>query len=259
MALGIFTNFAIGALPSFAVSYGTAQPAGQVFSQTLIGGAAGVAGGAAGRIVAAPLFRAGQAIGFGATAASALAGAGAGGVAGAIYGGATGYATSGTLRGAIEGAEQLGALGFLGGGLAGAGNSLFGAVRNSYIGTTIATERAAALENANYAQKSFSKAFSTDPEALFPGKTIDDVAGAIRSGQLAPKDVPVQYIVREGNSLILNTRSAQALEQAGIPRSQWNAVNMTGDAGAEARLTGQLQRNGLTSQGTSTVAPTRGN
>jgi hypothetical protein len=44
-------------------------------------------------------------------------------------------------------------------------------------------------------------------------------------------------------------------EQAGIPLSRWNSVNMTGDAAAEARLTGQLNRNGLTSQGTSTVAP----
>lgn len=65
----------------------------------------------------------------------------------------------------------------------------------------------------------------------------------------------VQYIVWDGNTLMLNTRSAQALEQAGIPRAQWNAVNMTGDAAAEARLTGQLQRNGLPSQGTPTVTP----
>ncbi len=52
-----------------------------------------------------------------------------------------------------------------------------------------------------------------------------------------------------------NTRSAQALEAAGIPRAQWNALNLTGDAAAEARLTGQLQRNGLTSQGMPTVTP----
>jgi hypothetical protein len=32
------------------------------------------------------------------------------------------------------------------------------------------------------------------------------------------------------------------LTQAGIPRSQWNAVNRTGDAAFEARLTGQLQK-----------------
>jgi hypothetical protein len=113
------------------------------------------------------------------------------------------------------------------------------------------------LENANYAQKTFSNAFSD--EGAFAGKTVPDVADALRSGQLKPGDVPVQYIVRDGNTLILNTRSAQALEQAGIPRSQWNAVNVTGDAAAEGRLTGQLGRNGLTSQGTPTVRPTGGN
>ena len=113
------------------------------------------------------------------------------------------------------------------------------------------------MENANYAQKTFSNAFSD--EGAFAGKTVPDVADALRSGQLKPGDVPVQYIVRDGNTLILNTRSAQALEQAGIPRSQWNAVNMTGDAGAEGRLTTQLGNNGLTSQGTPTVRPSRGN
>jgi hypothetical protein len=72
---------------------------------------------------------------------------------------------------------------------------------------------------------------------------------------MKPGDLPVEYIVRDGNTLILNTRTAQALEQAGIPRSQWNAVNATGNPGAEARLTNQLQNNGLTSAGTPTVKP----
>ena len=120
-----------------------------------------------------------------------------------------------------------------------------------------AAENAGALENANYAQKTFGNAFSD--EGAFAGKNVPDVADALRSGQLQPADVPVQYIVRDGNTLILNTRSAQALEQAGIPRSQWNAVNVTGDAAAEGRLTGQLGRNGLTSQGTPTVRPSGGN
>ena len=79
------------------------------------------------------------------------------------------------------------------------------------------------------------------------------MATALRSGELKPADVPIEYIVKDGNTLMLNTRSAQALEQAGIPRSQWNAVNVTGDAAAEARLAGQLQRNNLTSAGTPTV------
>ena len=53
--------------------------------------------------------------------------------------------------------------------------------------------------------------------------------------------------------MILNTRSSQALTQAGIARNQWNAVNRTGDKLYEEMLTGQLSRNGLTSSGVSTV------
>ena len=113
------------------------------------------------------------------------------------------------------------------------------------------------LEDASYAQKTFGQAFSS--EGTFAGRTVEDVAGALKSGAMKPGEVPIQYITRDGQTLILNTRSAQALEQAGIPRSQWNAVNMTGDAAAEARLTAQLQRNGLTNQGTSTVRPSGGN
>jgi RHS repeat-associated protein len=107
------------------------------------------------------------------------------------------------------------------------------------------------LADANFAQRTFSEAFSA--KGAFSGETVSSVANALKSGELAATDVPVQYIVRDGNTLILNTRSAQALEQAGIPRSQWKTVNMTGNKAAEARLTQQLKNNNLTSTGTSTV------
>ena len=114
----------------------------------------------------------------------------------------------------------------------------------------------AALENANFAQKTFSQTFSA--EGKFAGRTVEEVAADLKAGTLKAADVPVEYIVRDGKTLILNTRSAQALEQAGIPRSQWNAVNKTGDMGAEGRLTDQLGRNKLTSEGTPTVRPSGG-
>lgn len=44
-----------------------------------------------------------------------------------------------------------------------------------------------------------------------------------------------------------------ALQRAGISRSQWNAVNRTGQEAYEARLTAQLRRNNLTSRGTAEV------
>jgi len=112
------------------------------------------------------------------------------------------------------------------------------------------------LDGANFAQKTFGKNFSA--AGKFAGQTVDDVAGAIQSGALKVSDVPIDYIVRNGNTLILNTRSSQALIKAGIPRSQWNAINRTGDAAFEARLTGQLNRNNLTEEGISAVRQSGG-
>jgi len=112
---------------------------------------------------------------------------------------------------------------------------------------SFAPKAGGALDNAAFTQKTFSQTFSSG--GRFAGQTIDDVAAGLRSGAMKPADVPIEFIVRDGNSLILNTRSVQALQQAGIPRSAWNAIDMTGDAAAQARLSGQLQRNGLTSQG----------
>jgi RHS repeat-associated protein len=132
--------------------------------------------------------------------------------------------------------------------LAGAGAAQMSAPARSGTGV---------LDNANYAQNTFREAFSA--EGTFAGQTVSDVAAALRSGAMNPGDVPIQYIVRGGQTLILNTRSAQALTQAGIPRAQWNAINMTGNAAAEGRLTQQLLNNNLTSQGTPIVLPSRGN
>jgi len=124
------------------------------------------------------------------------------------------------------------------------------------VGSTVAqgitrAARGTSLEGANFAQKTYGSMFSRG--GAFAGRSVDDVAGALRSGAMSPSEVPINYIVRDGNTLILNTRSAQALEAAGIPRSAWNAVNRTGQEMFENMLTGQLQRNGLTSAGTATV------
>jgi hypothetical protein len=127
---------------------------------------------------------------------------------------------------------------------------------DAVVGCSVAAERGV-LDGANFAQKTFKATFSA--EGKFAGRGVGDVAADLRAGRLTANQVPLEYIVRDGNTLILNTRSAQALEQAGIPRSQWNAVNVTGNAQAEARLTGQLARNRLTSQGTPTVRPSNGN
>ncbi len=103
------------------------------------------------------------------------------------------------------------------------------------------------IESGAFAQKTYSETFSEG--GRFTGRTVDDVATDLRSGALAPADVPVDVIVRDGHTLILNTRSAQALTRAGIPRASWQIANRTGDDFFEALLDGQLRRNRLDSSG----------
>lgn len=112
------------------------------------------------------------------------------------------------------------------------------------------------VQDGRFAQKTYSERFSEG--GAFSGRTIDDVASDLRDGTLSPDDVQIDVIVRDGNTLILNTRSTQALERAGIPRSQWNVINRSGDPDFEARLDGQLRRNGLDSEGTGTTRSSGG-
>ena len=109
------------------------------------------------------------------------------------------------------------------------------------------------MEGANFAQRTFSSTFSKG--GIFAGRSVSEVADELRSGALTPKDVPVNMIVRDGNTLILNTRSAQALTQAGIPRSSWSVIDRTGDPFYEQLLTGQLTRNNLGPGGIPYVEP----
>jgi hypothetical protein len=79
--------------------------------------------------------------------------------------------------------------------------------------------------------------------------TIHDLTGEIRPGVRNPASVEINYVVRDGRVIIANTRPAQELERAGVPRSQWNAVNRTGDTEWEGRVTDQLTRNKRTNEG----------
>ena len=120
------------------------------------------------------------------------------------------------------------------------------------------------LDDANFAQRSYNNTFSPEGIKKYselagePIQAVENLANAIKTGKISPAELPIEYIVRDGNTLILNTRTSQALIQAGIPRSQWNAVNQTGNAFAESLLSGQLNRNKLTSEGISTVRPSGG-
>ncbi|MDD8023530.1 MAG: hemagglutinin repeat-containing protein [Paracoccaceae bacterium] len=107
------------------------------------------------------------------------------------------------------------------------------------------------IDGARFSQTTASPWFS--PDGLFGGLSISDVATRLRSGSLSPSDVPVQTIVVDNTTLIVNTRSSLALSQAGVPRSQWITIDMTGDAATEALIRARLDRNGLTTAGTSTL------
>jgi hypothetical protein len=98
-----------------------------------------------------------------------------------------------------------------------------------------------ALRNAQFAQKTASAAFSEGGK--FAGQTVQGVAQALKSGTLSASDVPVQYVVKDGATILLNTRSAMALTLGGIGRASWNAVDATADLGVNLRLAGQLARN----------------
>lgn len=122
--------------------------------------------------------------------------------------------------------------------------------------STVRSTQGAISSEANFAQKTYRNAFSAQEGAGFKGMSVDQVAGALKQGVMPTRMVPIDYVVRNGQMFILNTRSAQALTQAGIPRSQWFGVNRTGIPAFEARLTGQLTRNKLPATGISKVRRT---
>lgn len=76
-------------------------------------------------------------------------------------------------------------------------------------------------------------------------RTIDDLADAIRSGQVAPEKIAVNYVERDGVRVVADTRTSIALERAGVDPAEWNWVNKTGDDVIEDNVNKALQRNDL--------------
>jgi RHS repeat-associated protein len=118
------------------------------------------------------------------------------------------------------------------------------------VGSVLLTSGAGALRNtatkglpegALFAQEGYSPKFS-DRGAL-KGQSFSSVVQDLRSGARNPSSIQVDYVVRGDVVIIHNTRSANALEAAGVPRSQFNAVNKTGNPAVEARVDRQLARN----------------
>jgi hypothetical protein len=102
-----------------------------------------------------------------------------------------------------------------------------------------------------FAQRDYSEVFSGKGIKAYSelaGKrivTIDDLVGALRSGAIKPSQLPLDVIRRGDASIILNTRTSEALRRAGIDRSLWNGVDRTGNELFESLLNDQLRRNML--------------
>jgi len=103
--------------------------------------------------------------------------------------------------------------------------------------------------SAQFSQRTYGNFFSTNPDSLFPGRSILSVAEDLESGALVPEGIPVMVIEREGTTLILNTRSAVSLTKAGVDRSLWWVNDVTGIAQFEENLTARLLSNRLGSSG----------
>jgi len=59
-------------------------------------------------------------------------------------------------------------------------------------------------------------------------ESVDDLAKALIDGKVKPSDIKVNYIVKNGEEVILNTRTSAALNRANVPMEKWNGVNVTG-------------------------------
>lgn len=57
---------------------------------------------------------------------------------------------------------------------------------------------------------------STFAHGSFKGRTIGDVAQGLRSGKISPDQLPVEFVVRNGERIALNNRSLAALRRAGM-------------------------------------------
>ncbi|ADV14937.1 hypothetical protein [Mesorhizobium ciceri] len=134
------------------------------------------------------------------------------------------------------------------------------AMANMVLGATTAgpaRSLAMATERSgfSFAQRTYDDAFSYGKEggqaaySKIAGskiKTVDDLANAISAGKVNPSKISVDVGTVGGKTYIMNTRTAVALDKAGISRSKWTIVDKTKDKAAMKRLSDQLERNNVT-------------
>jgi len=70
------------------------------------------------------------------------------------------------------------------------------------------------------------------------GRTIGDVVTGLRAGSISPDDLPIDVIIRNGETIALNNRSLVALRRAGLEPTR--VIDRTGDSFYEALLNSHL-------------------
>ncbi|MGK4569011.1 RHS repeat-associated core domain-containing protein [Flavobacterium sp. 3HN19-14] len=89
---------------------------------------------------------------------------------------------------------------------------------SKFAQTFIRTDEIFSIEG----QKSYSTIAGTEI------KKVDDLVKALTGGKVTPKDIPLNYVIQNGEKVILNSRTSIALERAGIPMKNWYGINQTG-------------------------------
>ena len=112
------------------------------------------------------------------------------------------------------------------------------------------------LEDAAFAQvpAKSTKAFSEEGQAIYSklaGRnivTVNDLTDVLKQGVIKPNQIPLDYVLIDGQKVIANTRTSTALINANIPKSQWSGVNKTGvkaygDVTFDDLVNNQLRKN----------------
>lgn len=91
----------------------------------------------------------------------------------------------------------------------------------SYMSQAAGKGLTTAESSARFTQTSVSPNFSSRGD--FSGQTVNGMVSGLKDGSIKPSSLPINYINgNNGVRLVDNNRSAYALQQAGIPESQWN-------------------------------------
>lgn len=110
------------------------------------------------------------------------------------------------------------------------------------------------LEDAFFAQVPAkpTKVFSDEGKKIYsqaaggqPINTVGDLTEALKQGVVQPNQVPLHYVMVDGEMVIANTRSSTSLINANIPKSQWYGIDKTGQIAYDNITFDQLVRNQL--------------